>query len=255
MKHSKKLVLFVSFLILTIFIGGCGIMTKEDNKEEKIKKSFEKTLGMYPIKNLVDLYDKEGYRDEEFDKGDKGTWVLQNYMTVRNKNQNLETRGMVLFLNRNNKKATGKFYINRYDENEKSEKETYPVELKNNKIILKKTISDKNLEKEIENFKFFSQYANFKNIEKYKDGRISSNPNVPSYEAEYQLDNSDDNVKKIRDFYNVPTKKTPTLKMKSIGELDNNSIGYKKIEYIFSQNKEENIMFSDFINFEPSKGE
>ncbi|RIL54506.1 Csa1 family protein, partial [Staphylococcus epidermidis] len=25
MKHSKKLVLFVSFLILTIFIGGCGI--------------------------------------------------------------------------------------------------------------------------------------------------------------------------------------------------------------------------------------
>lgn len=43
--------------------------------------------------------------------------------------------------------------------------------------------------------------------------------------------------------------------MKSIGELDNNSIGYKKIEYIFSQNKEENIMFSDFINFEPSKGE
>lgn len=58
------------------------------------------------------------------------------------------------FLNRNNKKATGKFYINRYDENEKSEKETYPVELKNNKIILKKTISDKNLEKEIENFKF-----------------------------------------------------------------------------------------------------
>ncbi|ESR27593.1 hypothetical protein M452_0203125, partial [Staphylococcus epidermidis APO35] len=78
-------------------------------------------------------------------------------------------------------------------------------------------------------------------------------PNVPSYEAEYQLDNSDNNVKIIRDFYNVPTKKAPTLKMKSIGKLDNNSIGYKKIEYIFSQNKEENIMFSDFINFEPSK--
>ncbi|MDU1281424.1 MAG: Csa1 family protein, partial [Staphylococcus epidermidis] len=72
MKHSKKLVLFASFLILTIFNGGCGSMTKEDNKEEKIKKSFEKTLGMYPIKNLEDLYDKEGYRDEEFDKDDKG---------------------------------------------------------------------------------------------------------------------------------------------------------------------------------------
>ncbi|RNM21852.1 Csa1 family protein, partial [Staphylococcus epidermidis] len=29
MKHSKKLVLFASFLILTIFNGGCGSMTKE----------------------------------------------------------------------------------------------------------------------------------------------------------------------------------------------------------------------------------
>ena len=31
---------------------------------------------MYPIKNLEDLYDKEGYRDGEFEKGDKGMWVL-----------------------------------------------------------------------------------------------------------------------------------------------------------------------------------
>ncbi|WGZ25897.1 Csa1 family protein, partial [Staphylococcus aureus] len=29
---------------------------------------------MYPIKNLEDLYDKEGYRDDQFDKNDKGTW-------------------------------------------------------------------------------------------------------------------------------------------------------------------------------------
>ncbi|USC94916.1 tandem-type lipoprotein, partial [Staphylococcus aureus] len=28
-------------------------------KEAEIKKSFEKTLSMYPIKNLEDLYDKE----------------------------------------------------------------------------------------------------------------------------------------------------------------------------------------------------
>ena len=255
MKHLIRTILLASVLILTIFIAGCGIVSKEDSKEAQIKKSFEKTLSMYPIKNLEDLYDIEGYRDEEFDKDDKGTWIIQNYMTVRNKDQNLETRGMVLFLNRNNKRATGKFYINKYDENEESEEETYPVEFKRNKVILKQSISDKNLEKEIENFKFFSQYADFKHIENYKNGKISSNPNVPSYEATYQLDNSDVNVKKIRDFYNVPTKKAPTLKVKSIGEIDKNSVGYKKIEYIFSQNKEENIMFSDFVNFKPSRGE
>ncbi len=45
---------------------------KEDSKEDQIKKSFAKTLDMYPIKNLEDLYDKEGYRDGEFEKGDEG---------------------------------------------------------------------------------------------------------------------------------------------------------------------------------------
>ena len=45
---------------------------REDSKEEQIKKSFEKTLDMYPIKNLEDLYDKEGYRDDEFKRVIKG---------------------------------------------------------------------------------------------------------------------------------------------------------------------------------------
>ena len=67
MKRLNKLVLGIIFLFLVISItAGCGI-----GKEAKIKKSFEKTLSMYPIKNLEDLYDKEGYRDDEFDKNDK----------------------------------------------------------------------------------------------------------------------------------------------------------------------------------------
>ncbi|WP_078148234.1 Csa1 family protein [Staphylococcus aureus] len=28
------------------------------------------------MKNLEDLYDKEGYRDGEFKKGDKGMWTI-----------------------------------------------------------------------------------------------------------------------------------------------------------------------------------
>ncbi|EUG38259.1 hypothetical protein O763_01521, partial [Staphylococcus aureus M0456] len=40
--------------------------TPEDSKETQIKKSFAKTLDMYPIKNLEDLYDKEGYGVEYF---------------------------------------------------------------------------------------------------------------------------------------------------------------------------------------------
>ena len=40
---------------------------------------------MYPIKNLEDLYDKEGYRDEEFEKRDKGTWIINSEMNIQKK--------------------------------------------------------------------------------------------------------------------------------------------------------------------------
>ena len=46
------------------------------------QKSFAKTLDMYPIKNLEDLYDKEGYRDGEFKKDDKGTWLIRSEMKI-----------------------------------------------------------------------------------------------------------------------------------------------------------------------------
>ena len=56
-------------------------------KEAEIKKSFEKTLSMYPIKNLEDLYDKEGYRDDEFDKmiKERGLLVLKWQFRKREK--------------------------------------------------------------------------------------------------------------------------------------------------------------------------
>ncbi|HGX1000426.1 TPA: tandem-type lipoprotein Lpl1, partial [Staphylococcus aureus] len=74
MGYLKRFALYISVMILIFAIAGCGKgnETKEDSKEEQIKKSFAKTLDMYPIKNLEDLYDKEGYRDSEFKKGDKG---------------------------------------------------------------------------------------------------------------------------------------------------------------------------------------
>ncbi len=100
-------------LLITVFIGGCGSMTKEVNKEEKIKNSFEKTLSMYPIKNLEDLYDKEGYRDEEFDKDDKGTWLLHSEMAIQRKGKDLETRGMVLKINRNTQTSKGDYITNK----------------------------------------------------------------------------------------------------------------------------------------------
>ncbi len=236
MKRLNKLMLGISFLFLTIFIGGCGI-----GKEAEIKKSFEKTLSMYPIKNLEDLYDKEGYRDDQFDKKDKGTWIINSQMATQNKGKALKTNGMLLKINRNTRSAKGFYYVNAIKNDEDGRPQDnqieYPVKMVDNKIIPTKDINDEKIKKEIENFKFFAQYGNFKDLSEYKDGDISYNPEVPSYSAKYQLTNDDYNVKQLRKRFNIPTNKAPKLLLKGTGNLKGSSVGYKDIEFTFVEKK------------------
>ena len=257
MKNLKRLTVIVCFLISTIFVGGCGMMSKEDSKETQIKKSFDKTLSMYPIKNLEDLYDKEGYRDEEFDKGDKGTWVIHSEMVTQPKGAIMKSKGMVLHMNRNTRTTKGDFIITRTTKDSKGRpyitEKKYPVKLINNKIIPTKEITNEKLKHEIENFKFFAQYANFKDLNNYKNGDVSYNPEVPSYSAKYQLSNDDYNVKQLRKRYDIPTDKAPKLLLKGTGDIKGSSVGYQDIEYTFVEKKGENIYFTDSVNFNPSK--
>ena len=88
----------------------------------------------------------------------------------------------------------------------------YNVEMKNNKIILLDKVEDTNLKKRIENFKFFGQYANLKELKNYSNGDVSINENVPSYDAKFKMSNKDENVKQLRSRYNIPTDKAPVLK-------------------------------------------
>ncbi|EOD4592696.1 tandem-type lipoprotein [Staphylococcus aureus] len=253
MKRLNKLVLGISFLFLVISItAGCGI-----GKEAEIKKSFEKTLSMYPIKNLEDLYDKEGYRDDQFDKNDKGTWIVNSQMAIQNKGEALKIKGMLLKIDRNTRSAKGFYYTNeikteKYEVAQDNQKK-YPVKMINNKFIPTKDIKDEKIKKEIENFKFFAQYGNFKDLMNYKDGDISYNPEVPSYSAQYQLTNDDYNVKQLRKRYDIPTNNALKLLLKGTGNLKGSSVGYKKIEFNFLENKNENIYFTDSLHLEPSE--
>ncbi|HDK7725520.1 TPA: tandem-type lipoprotein [Staphylococcus aureus] len=253
MKRLNKLVLGISFLFLVISItAGCGI-----GKEAEIKKSFEKTLSMYPIKNLEDLYDKEGYRDDQFDKNDKGTWIVNSQMAIQNKGEALKIKGMLLKIDRNTRSAKGFYYTNeikteKYEVAQDNQKK-YPVKMINNKFIPTKDIKDEKIKKEIENFKFFAQYGNFKDLMNCKDGDISYNPEVPSYSAQYQLTNDDYNVKQLRKRYDIPTNNALKLLLKGTGNLKGSSVGYKKIEFTFLENKNENIYFTDSLHLEPSE--
>ena len=50
---------------------------------------------MYPIKNLEDLYDKEGYRDGEFEKVTKGCGRYIQILLKSNKSGRIDDEGMV----------------------------------------------------------------------------------------------------------------------------------------------------------------
>ncbi|MBD6895201.1 Csa1 family protein, partial [Staphylococcus aureus] len=106
MIHSKRLRLWLYLVLLAVFISACGM--KED---KQIKENFNKTLSLYPTKNLDDFYDKEGFRDQEFEKGDKGTWIVDSEMVVELKDKKMESRSMVLYINRNTRTTKGNFIV------------------------------------------------------------------------------------------------------------------------------------------------
>ncbi|HEE1477176.1 TPA: tandem-type lipoprotein [Staphylococcus aureus] len=257
MMHSKKLMLGICLVLLIILIVGYVIMTKINSRSAQIKDTFNQTLKLYPTKNLEDFYDKKGFRDQEFEKGDKGNWIVDSEMVIELKDKKMESRSMVLYINRNTRTTKGNFIVRELWEDSKgyaqSKDTKYPVKMEHNRIIPTKPIADDKLRKEIENFKFFVQYGDFKDINDYKDGDISYNPNVPSYSAKYQLKNDDYNVKQLRKRYNIPTNKAPKLLLKGDGDLKGSSIGSKNLEFTFVENKEENIYFSDSINFKPTE--
>ncbi|MRV03140.1 Csa1 family protein, partial [Staphylococcus aureus] len=95
MMHSKKLMLGICLVLLIILIVGYVIMTKINSRSAQIKDTFNQTLKLYPTKNLEDFYDKEGFRDQEFEKGDKGNWIVDSEMVIELKDKKMESRSMV----------------------------------------------------------------------------------------------------------------------------------------------------------------
>ena len=76
-----------------------------------------------------------------------------------------------------------------------------------------------------------------KELNDYKNGNVSYNPNVPSYSAEYDLENSDYNVKQLKERYDISTKQAPKLLLKGTGDLKGSSIGTKDVEYLLKASK------------------
>lgn len=181
-------------------------------------------------------------------------WTIYTDFAKSNKSDELDDEGMVLNLDRNTRTAKGYYFVKKFYEKDKfSDRKNYKVEMKNNKIILLDKVNDPNLKERIENFKFFVQYGNFKNFEKYNNGEFSYNPEAPIYSAKYQLHNDDYNVRQLRKRYEISTKEAPKLLLKGGGDLKDSSVGQNDIEFTFVERKGENIYFNDSVEFIPSK--
>ena len=94
------LVIAIPLAIVVIIVGGWYCLKL--NKEKEVKDSFAKTLDMYPIK-IWKIYMTKKDTEMKILKNDKGTWVLSSEMSIRKNSDKLVSKGMVLFMNRNNK--------------------------------------------------------------------------------------------------------------------------------------------------------
>ena len=169
MIHSRKLRIWLYLVLLAVFISACNV--KED---KQIKENFNKTLSLYPTKNLEDFYDKEGFRDQEFDKRDKGTWIINSGMNIQLKEGALKSRAMVLYINRNTRTAKGYFLISEITEDKKgyvhNKEKKYPVKMEHNRIIPTKPITDDKLKKRLKTLSSLYNMATLKILKIIKMG-------------------------------------------------------------------------------------
>ena len=258
MKSRTKLLLTIIVIVVVIIVLLVGsLLMYKHKKERQLVKDLDKTIfNVYPIKNLEDLYNIEGYKDENFDKQDKGTWYLNSAMNIQRKGEDLKSEGMLLKINRNTKTAKGYYYISSYFTDKRgsqdSSEKRYPVKMVNNKFIITKPVHDNKVKNKIKNFKFFVQYGDFKDLKTNQYSKLGYNPNVPSYTLEYNLNNEENNVKKLREIYNIPKKKKPKLLIEGKSSLDHARVGYKSIEFSFIKRTDETISFTDNVNLQPS---
>ncbi|WRN77104.1 tandem-type lipoprotein [Staphylococcus aureus] len=223
MIHSKKLTLGICLVLLIILIVGYVIMTKTNGRNAQIKDTFNQTLKLYPTKNLDDFYDKEGFRDQEFKKGDKGTWIVNSEMVIEPKGKDMETRGMVLYINRNTRTTKGYYFISEMTDDSngrpKDDEKRYPVKMEHNKIIPTKPLPNDKLKKRLKTLSSLYNMATLKILMIIKMVIFHIILNVPSYSAKYQLNNDDYNVQQLRKRYDIPTKQAPKLLLKGDGDL------------------------------------
>ncbi|UTH01861.1 tandem-type lipoprotein [Macrococcoides canis] len=249
--NKYKRLLLLTWVSLMMLNTGCSNIVI--TKDQKVEEAFEKHLSIYPVKSLEDFYDMEGFRDEEFEKDDKGTWVLSSkIVTQSNKNAPLDVKGIVLFLNRNKREGYGDIrYAKTYNDFEKNKETIYKIKYKNNQLQLVDKANNE-VKQFVENFRFLVQDEKFNDLNTYKKIDTTYTSNVPLYTSEYKLDKNNEINKWVQKQYNI-SEKDATLYLEGTGDLKGSSTGDFYFEVRYSKKQGENCYFSESITYQTTK--
>ena len=223
-----KFNILIALCIVFIFLTSCNFTTRQ-----KIESGLKEPLSVYPTKNLEDFYDKEGYRDSNFSKDDKGVWSVYTSISRRNNEGLLRIEGVMLYIDRNTRKSEG-YYFDKNDSNNEMKKfnRKYAVTMKNNRLILKDKNVEKRIKNKVQNFKFLVQYGNFKNLNQYETDNVIYNSQAPNYLISYTPKVNDKNLNQIQKLYHVQVGGNVRLQIYGNSELKNIAQGSNKIQFL-----------------------
>ncbi|UEX90270.1 tandem-type lipoprotein [Staphylococcus ratti] len=224
----KKVAVFILGLTITMTVlSSCGF-----NKREKVEAELQESLSVYPTKNLEDFYDKEGYRDANFSKEDKGVWTIYTAIDKKNEQDELDSEGVILHINRNSRTSEGEYFVEKgMKDVRKDVKKRYPITVKNGKLRLKDSNVDPRIKEKVENFELFVQFGKLNDLKQYEFKNFSYNPELPNYLLMYNLNPNDSNLKEIEQRYNLKTKSAPELIFEGRGDVKSDVGGSNTVTY------------------------
>ena len=247
MKLPKNLLIILGVVLTMGLLSSCDFTTRQ-----KIESGLKEPLSVYPTKNLEDFYDKEGYRDSNFSKDDKGVWNLYTAVAKREEPEILTNEGVSLCIDRNTRKSKGYYFIKKsYDNGDDATLTQYPLTMKNGKLVLKEKNVDVSIKNKVEKFVFFVQVGKFKALKDYDSKSVHYNSQVPNYLLSYKLNKNDNNINKLRKLYNLKIGDNPKLILRGTGDAKNHSSKDNNVDFDLNNKKDRYVI--NYVNYEPKK--
>ncbi|MCQ9300775.1 tandem-type lipoprotein [Staphylococcus hyicus] len=248
MKLAKHLLIILGVMVSMSLLSSCGMSTRE-----KIESGLKEPLSVYPTKNLEDFYDKEGYRDSNFSKDDKGIWMLISVLSKRNEEGKIKREGVKLYIDRNTRTSEGYYYVDiSSKDGGKNYRKEYPLKMKDNQLILKDKNVDEDIKRKVKDFKFFVQFGNLSDLARYKEKDASYNSSAPNYLISYDLNQNDANLKEIQELYGIKAGENPELNIYGDGDFKSDAIDTNTITY--QLNGKVGRFYNSIVSYKPKRG-